>query len=185
VRRAFTIWLGPTEVEREMRNPVHLIERGEIEAAEFERHLAAALTPADGHRLEPVGLLARMFSYFTQSPAMTALVWRARESGLRTALLSNSWGNSYPPETWQGMFDAVVISGEVGMRKPEPEIYRYTCQKLKLRPEEAVFVDDLAHNVDAAAAVGMLAVRHTSYEQTVAELSALFGQDLSGHPPVG
>lgn len=185
VRDAFTEWLGPAEAEREMANPVHLIERGEIAVAEFEQFLADALTPRDGHRLAPAGLLARMFSYFSQSPAMTALVWRAREAGLRTALLSNSWGNSYPPETWQGMFDVVVISGEVGMRKPEPEIYHYTCAKLDLQPHEAVFVDDLERNVVAAAAVGMIGVRHTSYDQTVAELSSLFGRDLSGHPTVG
>jgi putative hydrolase of the HAD superfamily len=185
VGKAFAQWLGPAEAEREMINPVHLLERGELAVAEFEHFLADALAPADGHRLAPAGLLTRMFAYFTQAPAMTALVWRAREAGLSTALLSNSWGNSYPAETWEGMFDAVVISGEVGMRKPEPQIYTYTCDKLGLAPEETVFVDDLEPNVTAAADVGMIAIRHTSYKQTVDQLSTLFGRDLSGHPPVG
>ena len=185
VRDAFSRWLGPSEAQRELANPVHLIERGEMAVTEFEHYLAAALTTTDGRRLRADGLLQRMFAHFTQSSAMTALVWRARHAGLRTALLSNSWGNSYPEETWQGMFDAVVISGEVGMRKPEPRIYAYTLDQIGLEPHEAVFVDDLEHNVSAAVAMGMIGVQHTSYERTVAELSAAFGLDLSGHPPVG
>lgn len=185
VRDAFARWLGPTEAEGGLVNPVHLIERGELAVTEFEHYLASVLTTTDGHRLRPDGLLARMFAHFTPSSAMTALVWRARHAGLRTALLSNSWGNSYPDETWQGMFDAVVISGEVGMRKPEPRIYTYTLDRIGLPPQEAVFVDDLEHNVSAAVEIGMIGVRHTSYERTVAELSAVFGLDLSGQPPVG
>ncbi len=185
LRSAFRHWLGPAEADRELANPVHLLERGEMEAAEFERFLAAELVTDDGHPIEPAGLLRRMFAHFTQAPAMTALVWRARSSGLAKALLSNSWGNSYPAEVFEGMFDVIVISGEVGMRKPEARIYRHTCAELGLAPQECVFVDDLAHNVAAAVDVGMVGVHHTSYAATEAELSALFDRDLSGHPDVG
>ncbi|MGA7687837.1 MAG: HAD family phosphatase [Jiangellales bacterium] len=180
MRSAFRRWLGPAEAEREMVNPVHLLERGEIAVAEFEHYLAGEMSSAVGHTIVAEGLLRRMFSYFTHAPAMTSLVWRAHESGIRTALLSNSWGNSYPAQVWDGMFDTVVISGEVGMRKPEPAIYTHTCSQLELAPEQCVFVDDLAHNVDAAAALGMLGVHHVAYETTAAELSALFGRDLTG-----
>lgn len=180
VQSAFARWLGPSQADRELANPVHLLERGELAAAEFEHFLVAALTPGDGHALVPEGLLRRMFSHFTHAPAMNALVWRARESGVRTGLLSNSWGNTYPAEVWDGMFDVVVISGEVGMRKPEPEIYEYTCARMGLEPAQCVFVDDLAHNVAAAVALGMVGVHHTSYEETAGELSVLFGTDLSG-----
>jgi putative hydrolase of the HAD superfamily len=83
------------------------------------------------------------------------------------------------------MFDTIVISGEVGMRKPEPRIYRHTCADLGLTPAECVFVDDLVHNVAAAVDVGMVGVHHTSYATTEAELSVLFDRDLSGHPDVG
>ncbi len=185
VRVAFSRWLGPSEADRELANPVHLLERGELAAAEFEHFLARELTPADGRVLDPDGLLARMFSHFTHAPAMNALVWRAHESGVRTGLLSNSWGNSYPAQVWEGMFDVVVISGDVGMRKPEPAIYEYTCSRLGLEPAECVFVDDLAHNVTAAVAVGMVGIHHTSYRETADELSALFSTDLSGNPDVG
>lgn len=182
VQSAFRRWLGPIETEREMVNPVHLLERGELETAEFEAYLARELTPGDGHAIEPTGLLSRMFSFFTHAPAMNALVWRARDAGIATALLSNSWGNSYPAHVWEGMFDVVVISGEVGMRKPEPRIYHHTCERLGLAPRRCVFVDDLPHNVAAAVEAGMVGVHHTSYEQTAAELSALFGRDLTGEP---
>lgn len=185
LRSAFRRWLGADEAERELVNPVHLLERGEMEAADFERFLAADLVTTDGHPIEPSGLLRRMFAHFTQAPAMTALVWRARESGIATALLSNSWGNSYPAEVFDGMFDAIVISGEVGMRKPELRIYRHTCAELGLAPEECVFVDDMPHNVAAAVDVGMVGVHHTAYATTEAELSVLFDRDLSGHPDVG
>lgn len=185
VRDAFAGWLGPGGSDGDTPNPVHLIERGELAVDHFERYLADALTSDDRHQLEPVGLLDRMFAHFTASASMTSLVWRARAAGLRTALLSNSWGNSYPLHTWEGMFDVVVISGEVGMRKPDAEIYHHTCRELGLATHEVVFVDDLAANVEAAAGVGMIAVRHSSYEQTVADLSALIGRDLSGEESVG
>ena len=94
------------------------------------------------------GLLQRMFDQFIHEPAMAALVLRARRAGVRTGLLSNSWGNEYPREGWDQMFDAVVISGEVGMRKPEPEIYRHVLELLGVRPEETVFVDDLQPRMD-------------------------------------
>jgi putative hydrolase of the HAD superfamily len=76
------------------------------------------------------------------------------------------------------MFDAIVISGEVGMRKPEPEIFGHVLDLLGVQAEETVFVDDLDHNVRAAAELGLVAVHHTSYESTAAELEALFGVHL-------
>lgn len=185
VRSAFQRWLGTAEAEREIANPVHLLERGELESTQFERFLADQLATTDGHPVEPDGLLRRMFAHFTRAPAMSALVWRAREAGIATGLLSNSWGNSYPDDVFEGMFDIVVISGEVGMRKPEQRIYLHTCERLGLRPDECVFVDDLPHNVTAAVEAGMVGVHHTSYAVTESELSALFGHDLSAGADVG
>ena len=118
-------WLGTQQGELAADNPVAALERGEIEVPHFEEQLAARLTEVTGHPVEAVGLLQRMFDQFEHAPAMSALVLRATRAGLRTGLLSNSWGNEYPREGWDQMFDAVVISGEVGMRKPEPQIYRH------------------------------------------------------------
>ena len=109
----------------------------------FEAQLAARLGEVTGRSIGADGLLQRMFDQFEHAPAMAALVLRAKHAGLRTGLLSNSWGNEYPREGWDQMFDAVVISGEVGMRKPEPEIFAHVLELLGVRAEETVFVDDL------------------------------------------
>lgn len=168
-------WLGVESGELARDNPVAALERGEIEVPHFETQLAERLTVAVGRRVDGRGLLQRMFASFAHAPAMAALVLRARQAGLRTGLLSNSWGNEYPREGWDEMFDAVVISGEVGMRKPEPEIYVHALELLGVRAEESVFVDDLEPNVEAAVRLGMVAVHHTSYDDTAVRLEGLFG----------
>jgi putative hydrolase of the HAD superfamily len=119
-----------------------------------------------------------MFERFEHAHDMSGLVRRARGAGLRTALLSNSWGNDYPRDGWDEMFDAIVISGEVGMRKPEPRIYEHTLGLLGLPAGACVFVDDMPHNVAAAVEVGMVGVLHTSYDATLLELEALFDRPL-------
>ena len=172
-------WMGePYGVEARL-NPIHALERGEITVPDFETRLAAALTERTGRVFEPEGLLDRLFDHFEHAADMSALVRRARRAGLSTGLLSNSWGNDYPRDGWDEMFDVVVISGEVGMRKPEPRIFEHTVALLGLRPEECVFVDDLRHNIDAAVALGMVGVLHRSYDQTLLELEAVFGVDLA------
>ena len=106
-------------------------------------------------------MLARMFAGFRPEPDMIGVVGTARAAGIRTGLLSNSWGLDYPREGWDELFDVVVISGEVGLRKPDPAIYLLAADRLRLRPAEVVFVDDLAPNVRGAAAAGMVGVQHT------------------------
>jgi epoxide hydrolase-like predicted phosphatase len=171
-------WLGSHQGELARDNPVAALERGEIEVPHFEEQLAARLGEVAGRPVDAHGLLQRMFDQFEHAPAMAALVLRARRAGLMTALLSNSWGNEYPREGWDEMFDAIVISGEVGMRKPEPEIFAHVSSLLGVPASETVFVDDLPHNVEVARDLGFTAVQHTSYDETAAELERLFGIHL-------
>ncbi|MEV0793401.1 HAD family phosphatase [Kribbella sp. NPDC050459] len=171
-------WLPSETVTAEL-NPVHALERGQLAVPDFERKLASMLVRDDGTPVPAEGLIERMFAHFEHQPAMSALVRRANERGIRTALLSNSWGNTYPRDTWDGMFDDIVISGEVGLRKPEPEIFRLAAGRLGLEPAECVFVDDLQLNVDGALAVGMTAILHTEYDETRRALETLFGADLT------
>lgn len=173
-------WLGPDHGDLAAANPVAELERGEIEVPHFEQQLAGRLTAATGTPVDGTGLLQRMFDHFVHAPGMAALVLRARRAGLLTGLLSNSWGNTYPREGWDEMFDVVVISGEVGMRKPEPAIFTHALDLLGVRPEETVFVDDLAVNIEAAQALGLQTVHHRSYDVTAGELELLFGQPLRG-----
>lgn len=172
-------WLGQEGEVESWVNPVHALERGEIEVPDFEIRLAQGLTERLGKPIDPSGLLQRLFAHFTHAHDMTGLVRRAKAAGIRTALLSNSWGNTYPDHLFDGMFDVVVISGEVGMRKPEERIYAYTLDKLGLPAHECAFVDDLRHNVDAAVALGMVGIHHERYEASAAEIDALYGIKLS------
>jgi HAD superfamily hydrolase (TIGR01509 family) len=172
-------WLGPATGELARLNPVYALERGEIEVPHFEEQLADRLRSRSGRPVVAAGLLERMFAHFVHAPDMNGLVLRARRAALRTALLSNSWGNAYPRDGWEEMFDVVVISGEVGMRKPEPEIFAHTVALLDVDVGDAVFVDDLPVNVRAAAELGLIGVHHRSYAETVAELEAIFAVPLA------
>jgi putative hydrolase of the HAD superfamily len=177
--QAMRRWFSPEEQLEAEVNPIHAIERGEITVPDFEARLAAEIRRLDGHPVQAEGLLERMFESFETAHAMNALVVRAKRHGIRTALLSNSWGNRYPRDGWDDMFDVVVISGEVGMRKPEPEIFAMTTDRLRVDPGSSVFVDDLRANVEAADRLGMTGILHRSYEQTAACLEELFGVPLS------
>jgi len=159
-------------------DPVAALERGELQVAHFEKELAVRIERRCGVPVPAEGLINRMFAGFAAAPAMINVVRRAKAAGLGTALLSNSWGHEYLRDEWDVLFDAVVISGEVGMRKPDPEIFDYTLRRLGRRPEEAVFVDDMEPNVRGAAAMGLISVHHRSYDETVMELEALFGLEL-------
>jgi epoxide hydrolase-like predicted phosphatase len=177
--RVMKDWLGTSYGEAALDNPVHALERGELAIGEFERELAQRLRRSDGAGIEPAGLLSRMFAGFEhpQQPMLTALR-RARAAGLSTALLSNSWGLDYPRQDWDELFDTVVISGEVGMRKPQPEIYQLAADRLGRSPAECAFVDDLAPNIRGAVATGMIGILHRDPEATIDELEALFGLPL-------
>ena len=172
-------WFGDIGRLEARMNPIHALERGELSGPDFEQQLAREMSEISGIHYDPTGLLQRMFQHFEHAHEMYALVRRAKEQGIATGLLSNSWANDYPRDMWQDMFDVVVISGEVGMRKPEPEIFELTTNRLGLRPEQCVFVDDLKHNVAAAAALGWVGVHHVTYEETARELEALFGVPLA------
>jgi epoxide hydrolase-like predicted phosphatase len=177
--RVMKEWLGTSYGEESLDNPVHALERGELAIPDFELALAQRLRTIDGAGVEAAGLLSRMFSGFEHpQPTMLTALRRARAGGLSTALLSNSWGLDYPREGWDELFDAVVISGEVGLRKPQPEIYQLAATRLGHRPEECVFVDDLAPNIRGAATTGMVGILHRDPEQTIDELEALFGLPL-------
>jgi putative hydrolase of the HAD superfamily len=160
----------------ESRGMVAGIERGTTPLPVFERWLAERLSPGAARPVEAEGLRERLFAGMEPDPEMAAAVARARAAGIRTGLVSNSWGESgYERERLGELFDVVIISADVGMRKPDREIFLLAAEELGVPPEECVFVDDLLHNADGARAVGMEAVVHRSAQFTVPRLEGLFG----------
>lgn len=160
-------------------SPFVRVEIGAIDQETFDRELAALLSAACGRALEPGGLKQRMFARAVRDEEMVAAVRAARRAGVRTALVSNSWGgDDYPRAEFANLFDAVVISGEVGMRKPQPEIYRLAASKVGLRESTCVFVDDFRVNVDGAEAIGMTGLLHRGSAETIARLEDLLRVSL-------
>jgi epoxide hydrolase-like predicted phosphatase len=154
-------------------------EEGRIEETEFELGLAAQLGVAS-----PQGLIDRLFSGSSLEADMVRAVRAARTAGVRTGLISNSWGTSrYPHGLLTELFDGIVLSGDVGIRKPAPRIYELGAEAIGLPPDRCVFVDDLPFNLAPAEELGMATVHHTSAERTITELERLLGIVLREDEP--
>jgi putative hydrolase of the HAD superfamily len=173
--------LDPNAVKRLFRERgeglalLRQLERGEVEITEFEQRFGPLL----GVR-EPEGMVQRLFAGVRADDRMVDAVRRVKDAGVPTGLISNSWGGaSYDRVEVDGLFDAVVISGEVGLHKPEPEIFKLGAERLGVEPPECVFVDDLRENCEGAEAVGMTAVLHRGPDGTIPELERLLGVALS------
>jgi putative hydrolase of the HAD superfamily len=149
------------------------LETGALTEQEFETRFAAVLG------VEPADLIDRLFAGSYPEEPMLDAVLRARRAGIRTGLISNSWGTRrYDRPQLAELFDGVVISGEIGIRKPAREIYEMGAQRIGLDPEQCVFVDDLPFNLKPAEELGMATVHHVNAEQTIAELEELLGVGL-------
>jgi epoxide hydrolase-like predicted phosphatase len=156
------------------RRDLREVEVGKIDEDEFARRIGGRLGI---DRIE--NFIDRLFARMAPDGEMVAAVKRARAAGVRTGLVSNSLGSGrYDREAFPELFDGVVISGEVGLHKPQPEIFRLGAESIGLLPEECVFVDDLRENCDGAEALGMTAILHRGAESTLPQLERLLGVEL-------
>jgi len=159
-------------------NPLFFLERGEITEAEFwsrlERHTGGSF---DVDRLR-----ALFFDRLKPNPPMIEFVRDLRGRGLRAALLTNNVREWEP--LWRAklpdideIFEVIVDSAFVGMRKPEPEIYELTLERLGdgIKPADCLFVDDIEANCDAATRLGMTAVHYRDNEQAIAAIESALG----------
>jgi putative hydrolase of the HAD superfamily len=155
--------------DRDARALLIDFECGRIEEVDFEPRLAAALGVG---RHE--GLIDRLFAGAALDAAMVDGVRALRERGVRTGLVSNSWGTRrYPRDLLAELFDGLVISGEEGFRKPDARMYELGAERIGAEPAACVFVDDLTFNLDPARELGMAVVHHTAAASTLAELDEL------------
>jgi putative hydrolase of the HAD superfamily len=114
-----------------------------------------------------------MFGGFVVVPEMIELVARVRAAGVPTVLVTNSFGVEYPREDWPRLFDATVVSHEVGLRKPDPAIYRLALDRLGVEAEATVLIDDMKDNIEAAETLGITGVLHVDATSTEARLREL------------
>jgi epoxide hydrolase-like predicted phosphatase len=157
----------------EFREMLISLEKGTMEEQAFEQRFAELLGVESG------GLIDGLFAGVQPDVAMVEAVRAARQAGIRTALVSNSWGvHRYPHHLFDELFDGVVISGEEGTRKPARRMYELGAERAGVAAELCVFVDDLPFNLTPAQELGMATVHHTSAETTIPELEALLGVPL-------
>jgi HAD superfamily hydrolase (TIGR01509 family) len=154
---------------------LHDLETGRLAEDEWERRFGTLLG------VEPERLLDRLFAGLRPDCPVRAAVRAARDAGIPTAMVSNSWGlGLYDRAGLDGLFDVEVVSGEVGLRKPDAEIFLLAADRLGLAPAACVMVDDLRPNILAAEALGMRAVLHRDSAETVRTLAGLLGVKLAG-----
>lgn len=167
-------WVSEAYTIENGSNPIHALERGESAHTEFEVALASQLVAEDGSPVAGDGLLQRMFAGSALDEGMLDLFRRLHAGGVPTGLLSNSWGpGGYPRDLFPDLFDVVVISSEVGMRKPEPRIFLHAAQLLGLTPHECIFIDDIRPNVTGAEELGFTGILHTSAGETAQRVADL------------
>ena len=163
--------------ERNGAYPLFELEKGNLTEEQFLDLLRDHLEPELGHRPELHRFRDIYFEALDPNEPMVELMRDLKRRGYRMALLTNNvreweplWRSMLPVEQ---IFELIVDSAFVGMRKPEPEIYELTLERLgAVSPGECIFVDDTDLNCDAARVLGMTAVNFKTNEQAIAEIEA-------------
>jgi putative hydrolase of the HAD superfamily len=164
--------------ESDGEHPLFQLEKGEISEAEFLRRLGDAL----GGDVQLEGFGERYFEHLHPNEEMIELMRRLRDRGLRMALLTNNVREWEP--LWRAklpdideIFEVVVDSAFVGMRKPEPGIYELTLERLGdgVSAADCLFVDDIEANCEMATELGMIAVHYRDSAQAIGEIEAALG----------
>jgi epoxide hydrolase-like predicted phosphatase len=166
--------------ERDGKHPLYELECGRVSEADFLAGLGRELETDLGHVPEMHRFSEIYFEALDSNEPMIELMRSLKNSGLRMALLTNNVREWEP--LWRAMvpideiFELVVDSAFVGMRKPDPAIYELTLERLGgVDPQACLFIDDIDLNCEAAAALGMQAVHFRSNEQAIPEIKSAAG----------
>jgi putative hydrolase of the HAD superfamily len=156
------------------------LERGELTldawCAPFEADCRAHGVAVDGKRL-----MQYIAEAGRERPQMLRAVARLRQRGLRVGALTNNWAREEAesgPQRLRMHFDVMIESQAVGLRKPDPRIYRLACRELGVAPADTAFLDDIGLNLKSARALGMQTIKVDDPDVALRELSALVGFDL-------
>jgi putative hydrolase of the HAD superfamily len=161
------------------------LERNEVSFDEFCR-LYEGEAAEQGHQIDAKETMALLAGEIR--PEMVTALRRCKESALKTACVTNNWVSfeDFPDEARAGgrdavleLFDAIIESSKVGIRKPEPRFYELACEALDITPSEAVFLDDLGINLKPARAMGMTTIKVEDPAAAIAELEAVLGLSLA------
>ncbi|MDX6643100.1 MAG: putative hydrolase of the superfamily [Solirubrobacteraceae bacterium] len=162
--------------EADGAHPLFELETGRLSEAEFLARMGRELSADLGREIELHGFAEAYFGQLDPNEDLLEYMRSLRHRGFRMAVLTNNvrewqplWRPVFPIDE---IFELVVDSGFVGMRKPDREIYELTLERLGLRAEECLFVDDTDVNVDAARELGMTAVHFRSSEQAIGDIEA-------------
>ncbi len=161
-------------LQRGEPNPLYRLERGEVSEANYLKELSDDLAAITGRRSDLSGFGAAFFAGLHRNEEMIALIIGLRDRGFRMALLTNNVREWAP--LWRSMvavdeiFTTIVDSSAVGLRKPEPEIYRLTLAEIGATPKQCLFIDDVEPNCEAARALGIRSVQFRDNEQALAEI---------------
>jgi putative hydrolase of the HAD superfamily len=158
------------------------LERSEVSIEEFCKLFEAEASEA-GHVVDATRIIGLLSGEIR--PEMVEAVRRCKEQGLVTACLTNNFvvseghvDRETEMASVMALFDAVIESSKVGVRKPDPRFYELACEQLGIEPSEAVFLDDLGINLKPAKAMGMTTIKVLSPEQALADLEAVLGFPL-------
>jgi len=172
--------------EEDGRHPLFELETGRLSETDFLRKLGDALEPALGHRPQLHRFREIYFDALHPNEPMIDLMRRAKERGYRMGLLTNNVREWEP--VWRTMlpvdeiFEVVVDSGFVGMRKPDREIYDLTLERMGgPSPPECLFIDDTDVNCDTARELGMSAVHYRDNNQAMTDIRNALGLADSGN----
>jgi putative hydrolase of the HAD superfamily len=160
------------------------LEKGLISEAEFYERMLQNLREFTGKDIQfpqdPVEVRRMLFGAIRRNDDMIAAAVRIG-AHYKTAILTNNVKEWTDWREWveAHIFDLIIDSSEVGMRKPEPEIYLLTCEKLGVKPERAAFVDDIPTNIEGATAVGLHAIQFTKTDEVIDQLRPLFPRAFS------
>jgi putative hydrolase of the HAD superfamily len=157
------------------------LERGELDMETFYAAFDAECGAAGQPIVSARAMMERIGEAAQPRPRMLAAIEAIRARGLRTAALTNNWigeGGDTGVHRMAGIFDAVIESAVVGLRKPDPRIYALAIEQLGVQPVHVVFLDDIGRNLKPARALGMTTIKVDDEGQALADLANVLGFPL-------